>query len=206
MISPAHRQGRAALTSEMDETRRIWLKAGAALAVTAAVPFTAAAAGRQSSNGAEHAHDFDFLHGRWFVQHRKLRERLADSTEWIQFSGTLDVAPILSGLGNFDRNVLRDPRGAYEAASLRLFNPASGLWSIWWFDGRAPANVDPPVVGGFDGQKGAFYSDGMLNGRPIRVRTTYEPLGAAEAHWTQAFSADQGRTWEVNWHMNFHKA
>ena len=145
---------------------------------------------------------FDFLHGRWRVAHRKLRRRLAGSDVWYAFPGTLAVAPILNGAGNFDRNVLADPAGPYEASSLRLFDARAGRWSIWWFDGRAPA-VEPPVVGGFAGAKGIFYADDSFGGRPIRVRTTYEPLGRDRAQWTQAFSPDDGAGWEVNWIMDF---
>ena len=35
--------------------------------------------------------DFDFLHGRWFVQHRRLRERGRGLHEWQEFSGTAET-------------------------------------------------------------------------------------------------------------------
>jgi hypothetical protein len=34
------------------------------------------------------ASDFDFLIGDWRVHHRRLKERLANSQEWIEFDGT----------------------------------------------------------------------------------------------------------------------
>jgi len=170
-----------------------------ALAAAGALPLTAAF-GRQTE-----AQGFDFLTGHWNVRHRKLRNRLAGSRDWFEFDGTLEVESILGGLGNFDRNELADPTGAYEAHSLRLYNPGTNRWSIWWFDGRAPA-LDPPVVGQFEGKVGRFYVDESFNGRPIKVRTTYEPLTPLTAEWTQAFSADEGRTWEINWIMKFTRA
>ena len=127
-------------------SRRALLKAGGAFAVGAALAESSLAA-----TGATKARGFDFLHGRWNVVHRKLRERLVGHTEWFEFPGTLEVAPILGGLGNFDQNVLSDPKGTYEASSLRLFNPRGQQWSIWWFDARLPG-IDPPVVGGAPGQ------------------------------------------------------
>lgn len=178
-------------------TRRMALAAAAG-----AMPLTAAL-GRPGQEMPQ-ARRFDFLMGRWKVRHRKLRERLEGSRDWAEFDGTLDVSPILGGLGNFDRNELADPAGAYEAHSLRLYNPASDQWSIWWLDGRSP-ELTPPVAGRFDGDKGRFYADETFNGRPVRVRTTYEPLGAGRAEWTQAFSPDGGRSWEVNWIMDFRK-
>ena len=149
-------------------------------------------------------HGFDFLHGGWRVTHRKLRDRLVGSCDWFEFPGTLEVQPILHGLGNVDRNVLEDPGGRYEATSLRLFDLKARQWSIYWLDARSAA-VDPPVVGGFQGRKGTFFSDDSFRGRAIRVRTTYEPLDAGAAEWTQAFSTDGGATWETNWIMSFER-
>jgi hypothetical protein len=179
-------------------SRRALLRASGALAIGRAL------AGSELAIAAENTEQrrFDFLLGRWNVVHRKLKERLAGSQEWFEFPGTLSVAPILGGLGNFDENVLLDPKGAYQASSLRLFNPGTQQWSVWWFDSRLPA-VEPPVVGGFRGNKGTFYAQDVFKGQPIRVRTTYEPLTPDRAQWTQAFSADAGASWEVNWVMDF---
>jgi hypothetical protein len=174
-----------------------------ALAMAAALPLTTAlqpASAADDRSGQQRG--FDFLAGDWRVLHRKLRKRLAGNREWFDFPGTLSVSRILHGAGNFDRNELADPNGPYEAHSLRLFNPATGRWSIWWLDGRAPS-LDPPVVGMFDSKRGTFFADDVFEGRPIRVRTTYEPLSPATAQWTQAFSDTGGRAWETNWIMDF---
>lgn len=185
-------------------SRRALLTAGGVLAVTGALVKSHSA---QAANAATEpaARGFDFLHGRWNVVHRKLKERLAGSDEWFEFPGTLDVAPILGGLGNFDDNLLRDPKGVYQASSLRLFNPNSKQWSIWWFDARLPS-AEPPVVGGFAGRKGTFYANDVFKNQPIRVRTTYEPLTPDHAQWTQAFSPRATEQWEINWIMDFKRA
>ena len=94
-------------------------------------------------------HDFDFLLGRWAVSHRRLRERLVGNSVWEQFAGTADSRAIMGGLGNVDDNLLELPAGTYRAATLRVFDPATRLWSIWWIDGRRPA-LDPPVHGRFE--------------------------------------------------------
>jgi hypothetical protein len=152
------------------------------------------------------ANGFHFLHGRWSVRHSKLRERLAGCSDWYDFPGTLDVAPILGGRGNFDHNGLDDPAGRYEAHSLRLHSPDDDQWSVWWLDARDPgAGLGPPVTGRFEGRKVWLYGDDAFAGRAIRVRTTYEPLGEEAAQWTQAFQRDDG-SWEVNWIMDFSRA
>jgi len=43
----------------------------------------------QTDSATSGVHDFDFLVGRWRVHHQKLKERLANSHEWIEFGGTL---------------------------------------------------------------------------------------------------------------------
>ncbi|MBA3666652.1 MAG: DUF1579 domain-containing protein [Sphingomonas sp.] len=158
----------------------------------------------RSELSAPAAGNFDFLFGRWSVQHRKLRERLAGCAEWFAFPGTLEVGPILGGLGNFDYNGLADPEGSYSAHSLRLYSSASREWSIWWLDSRdTSAGLGPAVVGRFEGLKITLFGEDMFRGKPIRVRTSYEPLGANDAQWTQAFWRDEESNWEVNWIMDF---
>jgi hypothetical protein len=42
-------------------------------------------------------HDFDFLVGHWQVHRRKLKHRLVNSHEWIEFEGTLFNQPLMGG-------------------------------------------------------------------------------------------------------------
>jgi hypothetical protein len=153
------------------------------------------------AGGDAGAKAFDFLVGRWRVHHRKLLRRLAGCTDWATFEGTLSCRPILSGLGNVDENAIGDPSGAYEALALRLFDPARGLWSIWWVDGRRNG-LEPPVHGRFDGGSGLFMGEDRLDDRPILVRFLWLETGTGRPRWEQAFSADGGAEWETNWIMH----
>lgn len=81
-------------------------------------------------------------------------------------------------------------------------DPASDLWSIYWFDPRYP-KLSAPMVGAFEGREGRFYSDDNLAGRPIRVRFVWRLIDIDHLSWEQAFSADAGETWEINWTMAF---
>ena len=149
--------------------------------------------------------DFDFLAGRWTVRHKRLRRRLADDTVWDEFSGLCESRPVVGGLGNIDDNYLELPGGTYRAATLRLFDPNAGLWSIWWIDSRS-MRLEPPVHGRFQKGVGTFFGDDTHEGRPIRVRFFWSEIGADSARWEQAFSPDDGGQWETNWIMRFQRA
>jgi hypothetical protein len=160
----------------------------------------------QSTVSVSGLHDFDFLVGHWQVHHRRLKERLADNHEWIEFEGSSVVRKILGGSGISDDNMLEFPGGTYRAAGMKSFDAKSGQWSIWWLDGRTPLGpLDPPVRGGFRDGTGTFFADEVLNGRPIRVRFTWSAITPTSCHWEQAFSVDGGATWETNWVMDFRR-
>ena len=146
--------------------------------------------------------DFDFLFGTWRVHHRKLKQRLAGETDWIQFEGEVICWPVLGGLGNIDDNLLDDPSGAYRAMSLRCYDFQAGRWSIWWVDART-MRLEPPVHGGFEDGIGTFHGDDTFAGKPIRVRFLWSDITPDSARWEQAFSDDGGVNWETNWIMIF---
>src|ERR1700721_3448560 len=70
-------------------------------------------------------HDFDFLVGHWRVHHRKLKERLANSHEWIEFEGTLFSQPLMVGYANVDDDVFEVPGGTYRGVAPRSFDAKS---------------------------------------------------------------------------------
>ncbi|HXC55033.1 MAG TPA: hypothetical protein VNU97_07040 [Rhizomicrobium sp.] len=151
-------------------------------------------------------HAFDFLAGSWRAHHHVLKERLAGSHDWWDYDGTATAWLTLDGYGNVDDNTLNKPTGFYRAMTLRTYDPKTGLWSIWWVDGRMPAiNLDPPVRGRFADGVGTFYADDTLRGKPIKVRFIWKPIDHRHAHWEQAFSPDGGRTWETNWTTDFER-
>ena len=147
--------------------------------------------------------DFDFVIGSWNVAHRRLKERLASCSEWIEFPGTSETRKILGGYGNVEDNVLELPEGSYRAVALRSYNALEKAWAIWWLDGRSPWSIDTPVVGAFSNGKGLFYADAISNGTAIRIRFTWLKVTEDALRWEQAFSSDVGLTWETNWTMDF---
>ncbi|MGH6872118.1 MAG: DUF1579 domain-containing protein [Rhizomicrobium sp.] len=149
-------------------------------------------------------HAFDFIAGKWRVHNRVLKERLAGSHDWIEYDGTQTDWLVLDGYGNVDDNVFYKPGGTFRGVTLRAYDPRTGLWAIWWLDGRDPfGNLDPPVKGRFVNGVGTFYNDDTLRGKPIRVRYVWTRPTPDTRHWEQAFSPDGGKTWETNWVTDF---
>jgi hypothetical protein len=152
-------------------------------------------------------HDFDFRVGEWTAHHRRLKERLAGSHEWVEFDGTQSWRSLMDGFANEDENTLNLPGDVYKGVTLRAYDRKTGLWAIWWLDGRTPhGELDPPVKGRFVNGVGTFFSNDTLRGKPVRVRFVWSNITANSAHWEQAFSPDGGRTWEINWVTDFTRA
>lgn len=175
-------------------TRRVLLAACAAAPAAAG----AAAAGLAPIGSLN---DFDFLQGSWHVRHHCLIQ-----ATWQNFDGACTMQKVLGGQANIDDNQWRTPAGSFSAMTVRVFDPTRRVWTIFWLDTRWPSAFGPPVIGGFDGARGAFFGDDQLNGRPIRVRFHWFSEHADLCHWEQAYSLDQGRTWETNWRMRFERA
>jgi hypothetical protein len=159
------------------------------------------------SGTADGAKDFDFWMGRWKVVNRRLVERLAGSNEWEIFDAIARAWPLPAGIGNFDEYVPIKWRPGFVGMSLRFFNRATGKWSIYWLDNDS-SGLDPatgqltaPVVGAFRDGVGVFTGPDTFEGKPIIVRYTWSHITGQSARWEQAFSPDEGRTWETNWIM-----
>jgi len=148
------------------------------------------------------ASDFDFWFGRWNVRNRWLKRRLAGSDDWEEFDATVVARPLLDGVGNEDE-FRTDHAGGFIGMSFRFFDPERKRWSIYWADSRRPGELDPPVLGTFEGDVGVFEGEDVYRGRPILVRFTWSGVTTPTPRWEQAFSDDGGRTWETNWIMDF---
>ena len=88
-----------------------------------------------------------------------------------------------------------------RASPLRQFDLQRNVWRIWWASTRRPGHLDPPVEGRWANGRGTFFCDGTLDDRPVKVRFEWTHEAAAAARWEQAFSWDDGLTWQVNWIM-----
>jgi len=182
--------------------RFLVLGVAAALAVAVAAPSRPAAmtnADTPLATPAGAPHDFDFEHGRWHTTLQRRLHPLAGSDAWAHYAGTTTVTPLWGGRANVVELDVAGPEGRLEGLSLRLFDTARQRWTLNFSNARA-GTLATPMTGGFaGGRRGVFYSDETFDGRPVRVRFVIESKDADTCRFEQAFSADGGATWEVNW-------
>lgn len=149
--------------------------------------------------------DFDFLVGTWNVENRKLVDRLSNSDEWIEFDAVLEMRKTLLGIGNFETFTAEIDGKPFAGEAVRLFDPTTRLWSIYWADsnfGKLDAN---PVIGSYEGSVGKFYTRDKFGEKEIIVLYQWDKSDPEHPIWSQAFSADEGETWEWNWYMTLSK-
>lgn len=188
----------------MDRQRRRLLQLGAglnasalamALGAHASVPSTAPAP-RPSRDGR---HDFDFYHGRWRVQNRRLRRRLAGNDDWDEFEARDECRPLLDGLGSIDHYTTAW-NGGITGMALRLYRPQTRQWWVYWASDRDGV-LEAPLIGGFADGIGVFTGLEAHEGRMLPSRATWSGIGSNHVQWEQALSPDDGRSWETNWVM-----
>jgi len=144
--------------------------------------------------------DFDFFQGKSNIRNKKLKKRFDNCTEWIEFLSTQEMYKILNGIGNIDNFLATFDGEPFEGMTVRLFNPATKLWSIYWSDSNTGV-LDRPVVGSFENNVGHFFSEDVFEGRDVIQVFRWDARDKKNPVWSQAMSDDKGKNWEWNWYM-----
>lgn len=147
--------------------------------------------------------DFDFLFGTWNVRNRRLRHPLSGSGEWYEFDSTCTARPVWGGTANVDEFIGDTPLGKLEGMTLRLYDKQTARWSLYWANSTNGLTVVPNVGAFDDAGVGDFFSNEVFEGKPIICRYRWTQKYGRGCRWEQAFSADDGATWETNWIMEF---
>ncbi len=157
----------------------------------------------QSANAqppfAEGQHDFDFELGSWNIHLKRLQDRLAGSTTWVDFDGTSVTRKVWDGRSQIEEfETDSTSTGHIEGLTLRLFNPETRQWSLYWANAKKGV-IDPPQVGEYKNGAGEFYAMDTWKGKAVLVRFLWTATSTNKPHFEQSFSDDGGKTWEVNW-------
>ncbi len=144
-------------------------------------------------------HDFDFEFGCWKVHLQRLAQPLSGSEQWLEYDGTIVVSNLWNGRANVAEFEAKHDRAGIEGLSLRLFDPHTHQWSMWWANAMEGRLDSLPVVGRFENGRGEFYAFEQYSGRWVMVRFLFSGTRTNFVHGEQAYSIDGGRTWEANW-------
>jgi hypothetical protein len=127
----------------------------------------------------------------------RLEHPLTGSKTWVEFDGTFVARKVWDGRANVEEVELNSPTGPIEGLTLRLYNPQSRQWSIYWANSKNGAMGTSPQIGQFKNGRGEFYGTDTLNGKLIYVRFVWTNTNTP--HFEQSYSDDGGKTWDVNW-------
>jgi hypothetical protein len=142
-------------------------------------------------------HDFDSLIGSWKYHLKRRLHPLTGSTTWVEFDGTGVCRKVYDG-ASIDQIEVGGPTGHIEGLTLRVYNPQSHQWRLYWANSKIGI-LDPPQVGQFKDGHGQFFAQDTINGKTILIRFDWTNLTTNSPHFEQSFSDDGGKTWEVNW-------
>jgi hypothetical protein len=152
----------------------------------------------QSTSGNNGQRDFDFEIGKWKTKLKVLKNPLSGSKTWVEYEGTSNVIAICNGSSNLVELDVKSSTGQIVGVSLRLFNPKTNQWSLNFANIR-DGNLAIPSIGSFKDGRGEFFNEDTFDGKKILVRFVISAITPNSCHFEQAFSTDNGKTWEVNW-------
>jgi len=145
-----------------------------------------------------HWNDFDFEIGTWRTHLTRRLRPLTGSSTWVALEGTSVIRKVWNGHANLVELDVSGPSGRIEGLSLRLFDPTTQRWSLNYAN-SANGTLSQPTIGAFANGRGEFFDHEELAGRTIYVRNAFSDITPSSYRFEQAFSADEGKTWEVNW-------
>jgi hypothetical protein len=144
-------------------------------------------------------HDFDFYFGTWKTHLSRLVHPLTGSTNWVEFDGTIATQKVWNGRANLSEFEAEGPTGHIEGLTLRLYNPQTRQWSLYWASSKAGIMGGPPQIGEFKDGYGEFICQDTFKDRAILIRYVWSEITPDSAHFEQSYSDDGGKTWEANW-------
>lgn len=148
--------------------------------------------------------NFDFLIGKWSVLNRRLKDRLSNCDEWIEFHAEMETKSILNGLSLMDEMKSSHFGDNFVGLSIRMVNPETNIWTIYWADTSNPKNyLKEQVTGEFKNGIGEFFGNELYKGKEVKLRFTWKKPSINTALWEQAYYDKKKKVWETNWTMLF---
>ncbi|MGH8193101.1 MAG: nuclear transport factor 2 family protein [Woeseiaceae bacterium] len=154
------------------------------------------------------AHDFDFWLGDWTLAQRIWS---GDGNQFEPYAARNQVRAVEGDgalIETFEGEVrffwLGMPKPQQmRGASIRVYNPDSRQWRIFWIDTLDP-KFGAPFSGDFSGVAGEFVqSDRPAGIPPSRIR--FEPHTEGTVDWELAIRTPDGKDWQRLWTIEFRR-
>jgi hypothetical protein len=146
--------------------------------------------------------DFDFEIGTFKSHSKRLLNPLTGSTKWAETDGTTVVNRFWGGRGNLAEVHIDPPFGPIDFLALRWYSPTAHQWFLT-FANAARGTLGVPMAGVFKNGRVDFYDAEPMDGRSTLVHFAIWPTSKDTEASEQAFSADGGQTWEVNYKTQY---
>src|SRR5579864_7293462 len=168
-------QRRTARAKAVDASRSIWiffLLCCGVLAISKPVSvFAQSSADTSKADSQKPAalpdgqHDFDFELGSWKIHLKRRLNPLTGSNQWVEFDGTSVTRKVWDGRAQIEEfETDSSTSGHIEGLTLRLYNPESHQWSLYWANSK-DGKMFVPQIGEFKNGRGEFYAQDTLNGK-----------------------------------------
>ena len=175
-----------------------WIATDTRVKERAAAASGPTAAPRDAGAALPGARDFDFEVGAWAIQVRRLVHPSTGPDTWESPTGYVHrVRAVLGGRASLAELEIAGPTPRFAGLMLRLYDPGSHLWRIYWAS-SADGVMEPPLVGRFANGRGEFFDQEIRQGAAVFVRVVYSDVTATSFRTEQAISADGGGTWAPN--------
>lgn len=178
---------------------------GAITAVTLLVSQSAPAAAEPASTATQAAaterdgqHDFDFEAGHWRIHLKRRLHPLTGATTWVEFDGTSVTRMLWNGRAQIEEFETDSTTEHIEGLTLRTYNSETHQWRLYGANGKDGLLV-VPQIGEFRNGIGEFFATDTLDDKAILVRFVWSGTTSKSPHFEQSYSADGGKSWEVNW-------
>lgn len=166
---------------------------------------TMAADAPSATSERDGQHDFDFNSGVWKTHIKRRVHPLSGSNEFIELNGTVNNHKVWGGRANLEEIETDGPNGHWEGLSLFLYNPNSHQWSQTFVNSKS-GMFSGGLIGSFKDGRGELFQADTLDGRSILVRGVWSDFTPTSHRYEESYSADGGKTWEVQLTANKTKA
>jgi hypothetical protein len=148
-----------------------------------------------AATGVVRSHDFDFALGTWNSEISYLSDPF--SSRRVTTRGRMNARELWGGRADLEEIEARAPQGAFQGLTLRLYDPHTRQWILYW------ANSDDgilhePLIGEFKGGRGVFYGQNTYSGRVVFVRSVYFDIKPDSYRFAQGLSDDGGKDWRTD--------